>query len=566
MKSSLQRRLLVYVLSVTTLFLLIISVMNFWWAHDMVVDISEKRAAAEADAASARIQGYLLQKGQHAWTLAQNEQIHAFVRKINTGEVDLSHDNDYEQMLTSFQRIVDENSDIKFVYVGVEKTQRLYANTEFTYPPGYKVSDRPWYQMAIQKRSLVYSTPYICPLTGNYVVTASVPFYDTHGELLGVASVDILVDEIRKIVSNVHIFNNDYAFLLDADGKLITNPKDKPYSEFLAEIEAGYPQMEQVLDKMVVGKQGLEKITLKNSDKYVFYTPIERIGWSMALVVPADEVTSSIYTLGRISFTTILIGILVICLLMSYLTSRIIRPLNSFSHLMEKVGEGDYSLRAVIYSNDEIGHLGTSLNNMLDKQQRLIEQVIQTAYKMCIAGQQLAITIGEARITLPMVTLNAGDLLSNQGLPAQPEENLNPDQLNRDLTETVILLMHTQRTISSRLKDLQVLLQLNEANDNNVLATEILLGLKEIDAQCQEIQTSIENLQLGLTELYAITNRMSNNSDDMQNTLQKVSKHIGTIAELQSDSIERATQTAHKLLEWSQTLMENTSLFRINRD
>jgi hypothetical protein len=57
--------------------------------------------------------------------------------------------------------------------------------------------------------------------------------------------------------------------------------------------------------------------------------------------------------------------------------------------------------------------LGMSLNTMLDKQQSLIEQVIQTAYNMSMAGQELAISIGETRITLPMVTVNMGHIISS---------------------------------------------------------------------------------------------------------------------------------------------------------
>ena len=82
-------------------------------------------------------------------TLAQNEQIHAFVKRVSTAQdIDLSTDATHQQMLTSFRRITEENSDIKFVYVAVEATQRLYGNIEFVYPKNYDVTKRPWYQQA----------------------------------------------------------------------------------------------------------------------------------------------------------------------------------------------------------------------------------------------------------------------------------------------------------------------------------------------------------------------------------------------------------------------------------
>ena len=81
MFNSIQKRLLVYILSITTIFLVGISAVNFYWARQQVSDLSQEKVAAMADAANARVEGYLLQKGQNAWTLAQNEQIHALLRK-----------------------------------------------------------------------------------------------------------------------------------------------------------------------------------------------------------------------------------------------------------------------------------------------------------------------------------------------------------------------------------------------------------------------------------------------------------------------------------------------------
>ncbi|MGR6836276.1 cache domain-containing protein [Syntrophomonas erecta] len=569
MKNSLQQRLLVYVLSITTFFLIAISILNYWWAYNLVVDMSEKRAAAMADAAAARIQTYLKQKGQYAWTLAQNEQIHAFVRNVSTSNVDLSHDKTYYQMLTSFQRIVDESPDVKFVYVGVEKTRRLYGNIEFTYPEDYQVSNRPWYELAKAKGGMIYTTPYVCPLTGNFVVTTSVPFYDSQGQIMGVAAVDVLVDKIQEFVSDVHIFGNDYAFVLDGNGEVIANPnEDKKYFQSLQELKKDHKGTDKVLARMVDGEQGLEKISLGGEEKYIFFTPIEDIGWSVGFVIPVNEITNPIYMLARISFTTVVIGIIVTCIVMVFLTSRITRPLNSFSRLMKKVGEGDYTLRAQVEGDDELGRLGDSLNNMLDNQQTLIEQVINTAYKMGVAGQELAITIGEARITLPMVTVNLGDILADPLLadPAGKSMVSNEADLMSDLMEKIILITHNHRTIGNEITNISEALHLRGQISDEELVKEIGMVIDQVDIQCQDVQHLVENLQLDVADLNTFIETLSKNAEDMKNTLQMVSKNISALASLQSDSVDRATQTSKELVEWSHSLLQITSLFRINRD
>lgn len=566
MKTSLQKRLLFYVLGITTLFLLTISVINYWWAQDMVVDLSEKHASASADTAAARIHGYILQKGQNAWTLAQNEQIHEFVKKVSTQEVDLSTDATYKQMLTSFQRIVEENPDIQFVYIAVDKTQRLYGNIEFIYPVGYDVTKRPWYNMARQNKGISYTAPYICPLTGNYVVTACTAFYDSNGAFLGVAAVDILVNKISQIVSAVHLYDDDYAFLLDADGEIITNLKDDQYREAIMELETSEQQMRSTFSQMVAGQRGMNRVEMSDTEKYVLFSPVEDIGWSLGVVVPVDRVNSSIFDLAQIFFITLMIGITVIALLVSFLTDKITQPINTFTELMERVGDGDYSLRAPIESEDEIGQLGMSLNTMLNKQQSLIEQVIQTAYNMSMAGQELAISIGETRITLPMVTVNMGHIISSsESFNHLPEDQKITDNIYHDLTEQLILLMHTQRSISFRLKHIQLLLHSEDSIWDHDTQLEIMAALHETEDEFQQTSLYVENIQLGMTDLNAMVTRLAHNYEDMQYTLQRTSYNLGVLADLQSGSIDQATKTAGQLVEWSQKLIETSSVFRIKR-
>jgi len=566
MKTSLQKRLLFYVLGVTTLFLLAISLINYWWAQNMVVSLSENYASANADTTAARIHGYILQKGQNAWTIAQNEQIHEFVKKVSTQEVDLTTDESYKQMLMSFQRIVEENPDIQFVYIAVDKTQRLYGNIEFKYPVGYDVTKRPWYRLARQHKGISYTAPYICPLTGNYVVTACTAFYDSNDAFLGVAAVDILVDKISKIVSAVHIYEEDYAFLLDADGEIITNLKDDKYREAIMELETNEQQMRSTFSQMVAGQRGMNRVELSDTEKYVLYSPVEDIGWSLGVVVPVDKVNSSIYDLAKIFFITLMIGIIVISLVVSFLTNKITQPINTFMKLMERVGDGDYSLRAPIESEDEIGQLGMSLNTMLGKQQSLIEQVIQTAYNMSMAGQELAISIGETRITLPMVTVNMGHIISSaESFNHLPEDQKITNNINHDLTEQLILLKHVRRSISFRLKHIQLRLNSEDSVWDHDTQMEIMTALQEIEAEYQQSNLYVENIQLGMTDLTTMITRLAHNYDDMQDTLQRTSYNLGVLADLQAESIDRATKTAGQLVEWSQKLIEKSTKFRINK-
>lgn len=563
-----QKKLLIHILSITTLFLVGISILNYMWAQDTTVDLSEKAAAARADSAAARIEGYLLQKGQNAWTLAQNEQIHAFAEKVSSRQVDLDNDEDYQEMMKSFQRIVDKNSDIKHVYVAVSETDRLYANVEFDYPPGYKVSSRPWYQAAVQSGTLVFTEPYDCPLTHNRVVSAAVPFYNDNGKLLGVALVDILAENIEDTVNEINIFDRGYAFMLDNKGMAIVHPQKKYYMHSLVDMRDSDPDIARVADQMIKGESGIDEITIRNEENYVFYSPISQIGWSIGVVVPKDEIMAPIYALGRVSAITVTVGILVIFLIIIFLTSRITKPLQEFTSLMKNVSNGDYSVRAQVNTRDEVGNLGDSLNHMLEKQENLIRQVINTAYNMGIAGNELAIIVGELKTTLPVVTSELSDFMGKPGIQKNMENSnlLNQSNPTKLLLENLITVNYNNRLMLSNLDDLQKELQTmynNISIDNNCGLENAMV---KINQQMIDTCQITEDMQMDFVELISTIEYASQNINDMVHTLDSVHKTVTSLSLIQSESINRASLTAMELVKWSQILLQLTSHFNLDVD
>jgi HAMP domain-containing protein len=565
---SIQKRLLVYILSITTIFLIAISAVNYYWAHQQVSNLSQEKVAAMADAANARVEGYLLQKGQNAWTLAQNEQIHEFVKKVSSQSVDLENDPDYKEMMTSFQRIASINQDIIFVYVGVAKTDRLYGNIEFTYPPGYSVSVRPWYTAAADKETLVYTAPYICPLTGRYVVTASAPFYDQQGNLLGVAAVDILVDRLQEIIEDIHIGNNGYAFMLDDQGIPIAAAQSQYYKKYIKDMDKSIPEIGHIKTKMLAREKGITISSYQSEKSFIIYTPVSKVGWSIGVVVPAKEVMQPIYGLGKFSFITVLLGMIVITLLIVMLTSRITKPINEFTGLMKRAEDGDFTVRAEIESQDEIGRLGSSLNHMLEKQQNLIRQVIIMANKMSAAGYELAVTMGETRTTLPAATNELSMLMDKSFWEREIDSGiLGKTPGNQAFLEKLIACDHQCRFILIQAEISQQstleLGDLNQVSDYVAAITVMKNNTELLMSNLKELSDLTSTLLVDYTEIYNYIKSAGQDLHDVKNTLSTVNRQISSIADIQTDATQRAINTAGEVVKYAHTLLNLTSSFHI---
>lgn len=80
-------------------------------------------------------------------------------------------------------------------------------------------------------------------------------------------------------------------------------------------------------------------------------------------------------TLAGIALLSLIIGMIVALLL----SKNILRPIKKMTGLLEKAGKGDLTERLRDRRNDELGKLGDRVNDVLDGQQRMLEQVKTTS-------------------------------------------------------------------------------------------------------------------------------------------------------------------------------------------
>ncbi len=558
-------KLRICAVGVTSLLVLMVCALNFYWAYRIVVQISEERAASQVEGASMRIQSVLQEKSRYAWTLSQEERIRQFVRNLRPGE----HPEQTRELTRTLQRIAERDTRIVSVYLAVAKTNVLYGNQEFDYPKDYDVASRVWYQEASRRKGIIFTNPYLCPLTGKEVLTTAAPILDSDGSTMAVVCVDVLVDELETILGRMNIFKEGVSFMLDSDGKpVISSMRDGEIrsNTLFRHGTPPDPILETLREAHHVPAGMQASLSVQGRTHYVFHAPIKLVNWTVGFIVPESEIIAPLLDLGRLSGVTVLAGLVILYLLVTILTSRLVAPVRTLSELTQRVALGDYGLRARVDSDDELGELADGLNHMLDKQQELIDHTVKTAYRMGLAGQKLMVKIGEARLTLPLVTGHFGRFLSADGETEEQERLLSP------LAPNITRFLDKSGAIQERaclLNELSERLAATVAAGRVQEPTDRRRLLGDLDRLTRETRQLIEqytSVQADFVDLTGAHSELRQKYQEVSTMLHIVRENLSGVAAMQTETVDAVMDISHDLVEWSHVLLQKAVRYNILPD
>lgn len=223
------------------------------------------------------------------------------------------------------------NPDAAAVFLGTRNDMtRYFPNIRLgeVVPPDFQVSGRPWYTSAVAENGPVLGadqqprpvwSPVYADATGKgLVATVAMPAYDQQGSLIGVAGLDITLNEIARNIDQTRM-ESGYSFLIDEEGNAIVLP-EAGYLDFLGRAarsdeiqpnlrqETSNPEISDVIDRMVRGERGFKRIAIGEGVErqlFIAYAPLQSSAaiegaiprWSLGSVIYTEDIFNDIATL-----------------------------------------------------------------------------------------------------------------------------------------------------------------------------------------------------------------------------------------------------------------------------
>ena len=272
----------------------------------------------------------------------------------------------------------------------------------------YDYFDSSWYTAAKEAGKTVFTDTYPDSYGRGLTISCAAPFYDARDRFAGVVGMDILITDLNRTIIDIDMGEHSYAMLIDKSGRLIASPQMTSEQTEFDDIlnDTSLPAYE-AKDELMSGDTG---VTLTSSGIYYAYTPVASADWTLAIRVPASDVTEPVAQIREsinsktddtaasmsrnilIAMLIFVVSFAVIIVTVVILARRFAReltmPLLSLRNDVGKISGGNLKYRAEIYHNDEIGDLAGSFNNMaLSLEQYINDLTLVTAEKERIGAE-----------------------------------------------------------------------------------------------------------------------------------------------------------------------------------
>lgn len=233
-----------------------------------------------------------------------------------------------------------------------------------------------WYYLPVENKAPLWMSPYLNENVNVYMISYVVPIYAEDGTSIGIIGMDIDFNQVTKIVDSVSIYDTGYAFLTDADGKIMHH-KDLELGQNLGELGG---TTGNVASKIAAGEgeSSLLEYTYNNTRKQLVYTSLNN-GMKFVLTAPDEEIRATTNTLvvkASMGGLAAILFSLVVGLVISFLIAK---PITALTKVIDKTARFDFTptqnSRLLRRYKDEIGQMANKVHEMRKSLREMVGEI-----------------------------------------------------------------------------------------------------------------------------------------------------------------------------------------------
>lgn len=294
-----------------------------------------------------------------------------------------------------------------------EREQSTYSNNAITF--GF--TEQPWFQSVLESKAPVWlepsEQPYAVKKENLKVFALAKAFASFYGEtthmLLFEIEFDALVKQLPKLKEK-----NGQLYIVSGENSILYSANPKQLGQKL-------PFTIPTDDKTKAPQDsGLFFADVAGGEKLVVFHKSQLTGWYFIETLPTEVLVKDARKILNITIAIVLIAAAA-AIFLSYLIVRMVgRPIANLNRLMKAGEQGNLNVRSAYSSNNEIGELSNSFNEMMEQISSLVKntnasamEVLNTAAEVAAASRRTATSAQSIADASDQITTGSTSLAEN---------------------------------------------------------------------------------------------------------------------------------------------------------
>jgi len=240
----------------------------------------------------------------------------------------------------------------------------------------FSVKDR-YYYPAMRRGEVVITKMIVSRSTGRRIVLILVPISDAQGRRAGAIGGTILVENLLNMISRIKVGSTGHAMLVDEDNHIISGQRPRGVGDIGKGISALQQQVmkdpDGNLKELMVDMRDRSGAGVRwhygNESFLVYSKAVPIMRWSLVFMYREKEILSELMKIQKFNILIVIFSLLLIIFSSYGLRRVLLKPILTLVDAQRIFGTGDHESRAPVMSNDEIGLLSRSFNEMADQLQ-----------------------------------------------------------------------------------------------------------------------------------------------------------------------------------------------------
>jgi PAS domain S-box-containing protein len=274
---------------------------------------------------------------------------------------------EFQQRLDTVRRLLEDyrkkNDDFSRLYLIALDGRPILAVPAID-SADHHFKDAQWFARTLQKDLFLadQATPGAAGQTGIFLGKVVYDFEDA-SRPVGVLAFQIAPSSYTDFARSLHIGSGGYATLIHNNGEVIYHPDAglKTTADILVN---GDDRLRGLIQRAAQGAIGYGAYTYQGEEKFLVYTPCEKMPWYVGITVLEKELMADINRFQQ-KLLTFLSAIILLILPISYLFIKgLTRPIQQLIDGAVRIGSGDLDQTIHIESNDELRGVADEFNKM----------------------------------------------------------------------------------------------------------------------------------------------------------------------------------------------------------